>query len=77
MTRPILRIGLTGGIASGKSAVANEFASLGIPIIDADLISRELVEPGQPAFAKIVEMFGQAVLDQPVSKKKKKPVSFL
>lgn len=64
MTRPILRIGLTGGIASGKSAVANEFASLGIPIIDADLISRELVEPGQPAFAKIVEMFGQAVLDR-------------
>jgi dephospho-CoA kinase len=63
VTRPILRIGLTGGIASGKSAVANEFALLGIPIIDADLISRELVEPGQPALNKIVEMFGQGVLD--------------
>lgn len=64
MNRPILRIGLTGGIASGKSAVANEFASLGIPLIDADLISRELVEPGQPALAKILEVFGPGVLDQ-------------
>ncbi len=64
MTRPILRIGLTGGIASGKSAVADEFASLGIAIIDADLISRELVEPGQPALARIVALFGPGVLDQ-------------
>jgi dephospho-CoA kinase len=63
VTTPILRIGLTGGIASGKSAVANEFASLGIPVIDADLISRELVEPGQPALVKLVEMFGKGVLD--------------
>lgn len=63
MSTPILRIGLTGGIASGKTAVANEFASLGIPIIDADLISRELVEPGQPAWARIVEAFGRDVLD--------------
>jgi dephospho-CoA kinase len=61
---PILRIGLTGGIASGKSAVASEFAALGIPLIDADLISRELVEPGQPALAKILEVFGPGVLDQ-------------
>jgi dephospho-CoA kinase len=59
-----LRIGLTGGIASGKSAVANEFASLGIPVIDADVISRELVEPGQPALAHIVDMFGPGVLGQ-------------
>ena len=63
VTRPILRIGLTGGIASGKSAVADEFASLGIAIIDSDLISRELVEPGQPALAKIVALFGRQVLD--------------
>lgn len=63
MTRPILRIGLTGGIASGKSAVADEFASLGIPVIDADVISRELVEPGQPALASIVGQFGVEVLD--------------
>ena len=39
-----LRIGLTGGIASGKTAVSNRFAALGVPIIDTDLISRELVE---------------------------------
>lgn len=63
MIRPILRIGLTGGIASGKSAVANEFASLGIAVVDADLISRELVEPGQPALARIVGLFGPGVLD--------------
>lgn len=64
MTGPILRIGLTGGIASGKSAVADEFASLGIPVIDADVISRELVEPGQPALGRIVDLFGAEVLDQ-------------
>lgn len=63
VTRPILRVGLTGGIASGKSAVANEFADLGIPVIDADVISRELVEPGQPALARIVALFGPGVLD--------------
>jgi len=64
VTNPILRIGLTGGIASGKSAVAAEFASLGIPVIDADVISRELVEPGQPALARIVDLFGPEVLGQ-------------
>lgn len=63
MTSPILRIGLTGGIASGKSTAADEFASLGIAIIDADLISRELVEPGRPALGRIVEIFGPEVLD--------------
>lgn len=63
MTAPVLRIGLTGGIASGKSTVADEFASLGIAIIDADIISRELVEPGQPALTRIVEIFGPEVLD--------------
>jgi dephospho-CoA kinase len=63
MTRPALRIGLTGGIASGKSAVADEFAALGITIIDADQIARELVEPGQPALARIVSLFGPGALD--------------
>ena len=58
-----LRIGLTGGIASGKSAVADKFAALGIAIIDADLIARELVEPDQPALARIVTLFGPDVLD--------------
>lgn len=57
------RVGLTGGIASGKSAVANEFAKLGTPVIDADELAREVVQPGQPALAAIVKHFGTEVLD--------------
>jgi dephospho-CoA kinase len=52
-------IGLTGGVASGKSAVAERFAALGVAIIDADLIARAVVEPGQPALAEIVATFGR------------------
>ena len=54
----ILRIGLTGGIGSGKSVVAQSFAGLGVPVIDADAIARKLVEPGQPALEKIKELLG-------------------
>ena len=61
-TRP-LRIGLTGGIASGKSTVAELFAELGIPVIDTDIIARDVVEPGQPALAEIRERFGEGVFD--------------
>ena len=57
-----LRIGLTGGIASGKSLVADAFAELGVPIIDTDVIAREVVEPGQPALARIRAMFGEGVI---------------
>jgi dephospho-CoA kinase len=57
------RVVLTGGIASGKSAVATEFAKLGVPIIDTDVLAREVVEPGQPALLAIVERFGPEVLD--------------
>lgn len=57
------RIGLTGGIASGKSVVAGMFADLGIPIIDTDLIAREIVEPGQPALEEIRERFGEHMID--------------
>lgn len=57
-----LVIGLTGGIGSGKSAVANSFASLGMPVIDTDVIARELVEPGQPALAEIAQTFGDEFL---------------
>lgn len=57
-----LRIGLTGGIASGKSAVASAFARLGVPIIDTDRLAREVVEPGQPALAAVVREFGPEVL---------------
>lgn len=58
------RVGLTGGIASGKTAVATRFAALGVPVVDADVAAREVVEPGQPALARIVERFGQDMLDR-------------
>jgi dephospho-CoA kinase len=58
-----LRIGLTGGIASGKSTVAQRFAELGIPVIDADIVSRKVVEQGKPGLAQVVERFGPQVLD--------------
>jgi len=55
-------VGLTGGIASGKSAVSHRFASLGVPVADADLAARAIVEPGQPALAEVVAAFGAEVL---------------
>lgn len=58
----MLRIGLTGGIGSGKSTVADLFAAKGIPILDADVIARALVEPGQPLLAAIAAHFGDTVL---------------
>jgi dephospho-CoA kinase len=57
-----LRVGLTGGIASGKSAVASAFARRGVPIVDTDRIAREVVEPGTPALAAVVAEFGAGVL---------------
>ncbi len=56
------RIGLTGGIASGKTTVANLFAELGAAIIDTDVIAREVVAPGQPALEEIATAFGDEVL---------------
>ena len=56
-------IGLTGGIGSGKSTVAKEFTALGIDIIDADKVARQVVEPGQPALAEIELYFGHDVLN--------------
>ena len=57
------KVALTGGIASGKTAVANEFESLGAVVIDTDQIARDIVEPGSPALEKIVATFGPDVLD--------------
>jgi dephospho-CoA kinase len=54
---------LTGGIASGKTAASDCFARLGAPVIDSDLIAREMVEPGQPALNRISEVFGTDFLD--------------
>lgn len=58
------KVGLTGGIGSGKSTAAKIFSELGVPVIDADIIARELVEPGQPAFAEIVAAFGSKILNE-------------
>jgi len=59
-----LRIGLTGGIGSGKTEASREFARLGATIIDTDLIARELVEPGQAALSEISAAFGAQVIDE-------------
>jgi dephospho-CoA kinase len=59
----LLRVGLTGGIASGKSIVAAELAVRGAVIIDADILAREVVEPGTPALAAILDRFGMQVLE--------------
>jgi dephospho-CoA kinase len=58
----MVRVGLTGGIASGKSLVAAELAARGATIIDADVLAREVVEPGTPALAGIIDRFGADVV---------------
>jgi dephospho-CoA kinase len=58
-----LLIALTGGIASGKSAVAELFAQLGVPVLDTDQISRDVVEPGMPTLERLVAQFGPEILD--------------
>ena len=55
-------VALTGGIACGKSATAQRFAQLGVPVFDADLIARELVAPGQPALTQIAAVFGTGIV---------------
>jgi dephospho-CoA kinase len=60
--RPFLLVGLTGGIASGKSSVSRQLVELGCRLIDADLLAREVVQPGQPAWRAIVEAFGRDVI---------------
>lgn len=58
----MLSVGLTGGIGSGKSTVAAMLAARGAVVVDADRIAREIVEPGEPTLAAVVERFGDAVL---------------
>lgn len=60
-SRPF-RVGLTGGIASGKSTVAKFFEALGVPIIDTDQLARDVVEPGQPPLERLVQRFGVSIL---------------
>ena len=58
----MLKVGLTGGIGSGKSVVAEIFAGLGITIIDADLIAHQLTESGSDAFKEIIQLFGEGII---------------
>jgi dephospho-CoA kinase len=58
-----LRIGLTGGIASGKSTVAQRFTELGVPVIDADVAARQVVAPGTVGLAQVIARFGKEVVD--------------
>lgn len=60
----MLTVGLTGGIGSGKSTVAKIFSAKGVPVFDADVIVRELMEPGQPAWTEIIAEFGDSVLTE-------------
>jgi dephospho-CoA kinase len=58
----MLRVGLTGGLGSGKSTVAGMFAELGAAVISADQLGRQLMQPGEPVYAAIVETFGKGVV---------------
>jgi dephospho-CoA kinase len=58
----MLKVGLTGGIGCGKSTAVKRFRELGVPVIDADIVAREVVAPGQPALREIVTCFGEQAL---------------
>jgi len=59
----VLLIGLTGGIASGKTLVSNAFAEKGVPVIDADVLAREVVQPGSHGLNQLVASFGRSILN--------------
>jgi len=73
-----LLLGVTGGIASGKTAVANMLSEMGAPIIDFDILAREVVEPGQPAYEQIIDYFGKQILleDGTLDRKKMSDIVF-
>jgi dephospho-CoA kinase len=78
VSRRFLLVGLTGGIATGKSTVSDMLRALGDVVIDADLLAREVVAPGQPALAAIVQEFGRDVLqpDGTLDRKRLAAVAF-
>src|SRR6516164_5735034 len=59
----MLRYGLTGGIASGKSTVAAMVRELGFAVLEADRIAHQVIEPGQPAYGEVIAAFGEEILD--------------
>lgn len=59
----VFTVALTGGIASGKTLISNSFKALGVPVIDTDIIARQIVEPGQPALQEIKDSFGPGFID--------------
>ncbi|HKS76297.1 MAG TPA: dephospho-CoA kinase [Terriglobales bacterium] len=59
----MLKVGLTGGIASGKSVVSEMFAALGVHVIQADTIAHQLMQPGQPVYEEVVRQFGSGILN--------------
>lgn len=58
----MLKVGLTGGIGSGKTTVSDHFRHLGAPVIDTDVLAREVVAPGEPALEQLVDAFGRDIL---------------
>lgn len=76
--KPALKIGLTGGIGCGKTTVSKHFEALGIPVIDADIVAREIVQPGKPAYQEIVTTFGANILadDSQLDRKKLRNIVF-
>jgi dephospho-CoA kinase len=74
----MLRVGLTGGLGSGKSTVARLFTALGAHVIEADTVGRELMQPGQPVYSSIVEHFGRAILEPngAIDRRKLSPIAF-
>ncbi len=73
-----LAIGLTGGIASGKSAVSSAFADLGCEIVDADIVAREVVEPNTPGLKELIATFGKEIInpDKSLNRKKLRKIVF-
>ena len=74
----MLRVGLTGGIACGKSTISRMFRDLDIPILDADPLAHELLEPGQPVYDEVLKEFGEAVQapDKSIDRAKLGPIVF-
>ena len=74
----MLKIGLTGGIASGKTRISNLFSQLKTPIIDTDIISRKILEPSQPGYLAILNHFGNSIIldDEKIDRRKLRQIVF-